>query len=31
MKRKIIYISVVAAVAMAILIASLVNRFKDRK
>lgn len=31
MKRKIIYISVVAGVALAILIASLVNRFKDRK
>lgn len=30
MKRKIIYISVVAAVALAILIVSLVNRFKDR-
>lgn len=30
MKRKIIYISAVAAVALAILIVSLVNRFKDR-
>lgn len=31
MERKIIYISVVAAVALAILIVSLVNRFKGRK
>ena len=30
MKRKIIYISAVAGVALAILIVSLVNRFKDR-
>lgn len=30
MKRKIIYISAVVAVALAILIVSLVNRFKDR-
>lgn len=30
MKRKIIYISAVTGVALAILIVSLVNRFKDR-
>lgn len=30
MKRKIIYISAVAAVALAILIVSLVSHFKDR-